>query len=326
MVAALDTNTGKTVAIKKIKNIFEDVVKAKRILREIKLLRHFGKHENIVTILDIMSYPPESQNLHDVYIVCNLMESDLDQILRSPQPLSNEHDQYFLYQILRGLKYIHSANVVHRDLKPSNLLVNASCDLALCDFGLSRGVDNNDGLTEYVVTRWYRAPELLCEARSYGKSVDIWSVGCIFGETLGRKPLFQGKSPHHQLAIILSTLGCPPIQECSFAPHTRAKIILEQAQNITPKGLRTLLPETVSDDAFDLLSKMLVVKPEDRITVADALEHKYLSHLHRPKDEPICDSTFDNAFEDESQGESISMLKTKLEELMLYEVQNKAST
>ena len=136
VAAALDTLTGRQVAIKKIKGVFEDdhYVKAKRILREIKLLRHFNEHENVITILDIMAVPQDTLEFHEVYIVCNLMESDLDQIIASPQPLSDQHYRYFLYQILRGLKYVHSANVVHRDLKPSNLLLNANCDLGAWHF------------------------------------------------------------------------------------------------------------------------------------------------------------------------------------------------
>lgn len=191
--SAIDIQTGKKVAIKKIKSPFKDDVRGKRILREIKLLLFFNSHDNIIGIQDMMAVPHNSAEFHEVYIVCSLMESDLDQIIGSHQPLSEQHHKYFLYQILRGLKHIHAANVVHRDLKPSNLLVNANCDLALCDFGLSRGVDGDVdiGLTEYVVTRWYRAPELLCDASTYGKSVDIWSVGCIFGEMLKREPIFQ---------------------------------------------------------------------------------------------------------------------------------------
>lgn len=110
--------------------------------------------------------------------------------------------QYFMYQILRGLKYIHSANVLHRDLKPSNLLVNANCDLKICDFGLARPTSENDFMTEYVVTRWYRAPELLLNQSDYTAAIDVWSVGCIFMELMNRRPLFPGRDQMHQLRLL----------------------------------------------------------------------------------------------------------------------------
>jgi serine/threonine protein kinase len=110
--------------------------------------------------------------------------------------------QYFLYQILRGLKYIHSANVLHRDLKPSNLLLNANCDLKIADFGLARITSETDFMTEYVVTRWYRAPELLLNSPDYTAAIDMWSVGCIFMELMNRKPLFPGKDHVHQLRLL----------------------------------------------------------------------------------------------------------------------------
>ena len=111
--------------------------------------------------------------------------------------------QYFLYQILRGLKYIHSANVLHRDLKPSNLLLNANCDLKICDFGLARVTSETDFMTEYVVTRWYRAPELLLNSSDYTAAIDVWSVGCIFMELMNRKPLFPGKDQVHQMRLLI---------------------------------------------------------------------------------------------------------------------------
>jgi mitogen-activated protein kinase 1/3 len=112
------------------------------------------------------------------------------------------HWQYFLYQLLRGLKYIHSANVLHRDLKPSNLLLDANCDLKICDFGLARTTSETDFMTEYVVTRWYRAPELLLNCSEYTAAIDIWSVGCIFLEIIRREPLFPGKDYVQQLMLI----------------------------------------------------------------------------------------------------------------------------
>lgn len=164
VISAMDSNTRKKVAIKKVTRAFEDTIDAKRILRELVLLRHFN-HENIVSVMDI-TRPKSASSFEDVYIVSELMETDLHRVIYSRQAITDEHVQYFLYQLLRGLKYMHSANVLHRDLKPSNLLVNANCDLKICDFGLSRGMEQEDkehdeDMTEYVVTRWYRAPEIM---------------------------------------------------------------------------------------------------------------------------------------------------------------------
>jgi len=138
--SASSQETGRRVAIKRISRVFHDLVDAKRILREIKLLRYYGEHDNVVQLIDIMTGPPDTPDFHTLYIVTQLFECDLERIVVSPQPLSEQHCQYFMYQILRGLKYIHSGGVLHRDIKPSNLLVNSNCDLAICDFGLARGV------------------------------------------------------------------------------------------------------------------------------------------------------------------------------------------
>ena len=177
--------TGSRVAIKKVANCFDNATDARRTLREVRLLRHLV-HDNVVSLLDVLL--PSAQRrardgARDVYLVYELMDTDLHQIIRSPQALTEEHCQYFVYQVLRGLKYIHSAGILHRDLKPSNLLLNANCDLKICDFGLARAGSAEKGfMTEvrarrpgllcrsltsrspapqYVVTRWYRAPELL---------------------------------------------------------------------------------------------------------------------------------------------------------------------
>lgn len=205
--SAVNSETGEEVAIKKIGNAFDNRIDAKRTLREIKLLRHMD-HENIVAIRDIIR-PPTRENFNDVYIVYELMDTDLHQIIRSNQPLTEDHCQYFLYQLLRGLKYIHSAKVLHRDLKPSNLLLNANCDLKICDFGLARTTSETDFMTEYVVTRWYRAPELLLNCSEYTAAIDVWSVGCIFMELLNREPLFPGRDYVQQLRLITEVVTIP---------------------------------------------------------------------------------------------------------------------
>jgi serine/threonine protein kinase len=126
-------------------------------------------------------------------------------------------------QILRGLKFVHSADVLHRDLKPSNLLLNASCDLKICDFGLARTNEQPSNMTEYVVTRWYRAPELLLNAERYTPAIDIWSVGCIIAEMLGRRPAFPGQDYLDQLLLIVRALGMPSEADMSFIHHEKPK-------------------------------------------------------------------------------------------------------
>ena len=152
-----------------------------------------------------------------------LMDTDLHQIIRSKQTLLDEHCQYFAYQILRGLKYVHSAKVLHRDLKPSNILLNANCDLCICDFGLARSmVERGAMMTSYVVTRWYRAPELLVENQDYTTAIDVWAVGCIFAEMIGRKALFPGRDYLHQLRLIIDVLGTPSEEDLASIANAQA--------------------------------------------------------------------------------------------------------
>jgi mitogen-activated protein kinase 1/3 len=193
--SANDRVGNKKVAIKKVPNAFADLIDAKRIVREIKLIEFFN-HENVISLLDVLK-PENKTGFEDIYFVNDLMETDLHRVIYSHQDLSDDHIQYFVYQILKGVLYLHSASVIHRDLKPSNLLLNKNCDLKICDFGLARGLETGDPeniLTEYVVTRWYRAPEVILNASNYTKAIDIWSIGCILAELLGRTPLFPGKS------------------------------------------------------------------------------------------------------------------------------------
>lgn len=166
-----------------------------RTLREIKLLRFFN-HENIISIKAI-TRPKDYDSFSEVYLIQELMETDMHRVIRT-QELSDDHCQYFIYQTLRALKCMHSASVLHRDLKPSNLLLNANCDLKVCDFGLARSAqfdeENNAGfMTEYVATRWYRAPEIMLTFKEYTKAIDVWSVGCILAEMLSGRPLFPGR-------------------------------------------------------------------------------------------------------------------------------------
>ena len=209
VVSAKDKKKGVKVAIKKVHNAFEDLIDAKRIVREIKLLSFFG-HENIISLIDVVKPFEGRTGFEDIYIITDLMETDMHRVIYSRQELSDEHIQYFVYQVLRGILFMHSALVIHRDLKPSNLLLNKNWDLKVCDLGLARGFDWEDTmLTEYVVTRWYRAPEVILNASEYDHSVDIWSIGWIFSELLGRAPLLPGDDYLDQIKRVVGILGTP---------------------------------------------------------------------------------------------------------------------
>ncbi|XP_077245497.1 MAP kinase 4 [Tasmannia lanceolata] len=295
--AAMNSVTREEVAIKKIGNAFDNRIDAKRTLREIKLLRHMN-HENVIAMKDIIR-PPRKENFNDVYIVYELMDTDLHQIIRSNQPLTDDHCQYFLYQLLRGLKYVHSAGVLHRDLKPSNLLLNANCDLKIGDFGLARTTSETDFMTEYVVTRWYRAPELLLNCSEYTAAIDIWSVGCILGEIMTREPLFPGKDYVHQLRLITELLGSPDDASLGFLRSDNARRYVRQLPQFPKQHFSQKFPNR-NPAAVDLLEKMLVFDPSRRITVDGALCHPYLSSLHDINDEPTCSAPFNFDFEQPS--------------------------
>ncbi|CAI5500542.1 unnamed protein product [Closterium sp. Naga37s-1] len=261
--SAVDIETEEEVAIKKISNAFDNRIDAKRTLREIKLLRHFD-HENVVALRDVIP-PPDRSSFNDVYVVYELMDTDLHQIIQSGQILSEEHCQYFLYQLLRGLKYIHSASVLHRDLKPSNLLLSANCDLKICDFGLARSVQEAHFLTEYVVTRWYRAPELLLNCQTYTAAIDVWSVGCIFMELLNREPLFPGKDYVEQLRLITKSLGSPDESDIEFLQSDNARRYIRSLPFYPKQPLAQRYPH-LPPVAIDLMSRMLTFDPLKRIT------------------------------------------------------------
>merc|ERR1712060_778809 len=251
--AALNKRTGRIVAIKKNKKVFQQLSDAKRILREVKLLSFFD-HDDVVGLIDvIVPNEDEMETFEDVYLVLQKMEMNLAKVIRSVK-LTNRHFQFLVYQMFRGLKYIHSAGVIHRDLKPANLLINgADCNLKITDFGLSRGVckEEDCNLTEYVVTRWYRAPEVMCSAKQYDEKVDVWSVGCIFAELLLRKPIFPGGNHIEQLKIIFAILGTPEAGNLDWIKTPEAKHWVERMQASRGRNLSKIFHEA-SPEALDL--------------------------------------------------------------------------
>ncbi|XP_043363097.1 mitogen-activated protein kinase 15-like isoform X7 [Dermochelys coriacea] len=288
---AIDRRTGEIVAVKKIFDAFRNRTDAQRTFREIMLLQEFGEHPNIIKLLNVI----RAQNDRDIYLVFESMETDLHAVIKKGNLLKDIHKCYILYQLLKATKFIHSGNVIHRDQKPSNILLDADCFVKLCDFGLARSLcqihedQGSPALTEYVATRWYRAPEILLSSHSYTKGVDMWSIGCILGEMLLGKPLFPGTSTVNQIEQILSVIPAPS-QEDILAIHSdyRASVInrISSRRRVT---IEEILPSSIPPHALDLLKRLLVFNPDKRLTAEEALQHPYVKRFHCPAKEPSLD-------------------------------------
>uniref|UniRef100_A0A6Q2YHF2 mitogen-activated protein kinase n=1 Tax=Esox lucius TaxID=8010 RepID=A0A6Q2YHF2_ESOLU len=269
--SAYDVRLRQKVAVKKLSRPFQSLIHSRRSYRELRLLKHM-KHENVIGLLDVFSPATSLEDFHEVYLVTNLMGADLNNIVKF-QRLSDEHVQFLIYQLLRGLK----------DLKPSNVAVNEDCELRVRPQCLKQQTD--DEMTGYVATRWYRAPEIMLNWMHYNQTVDIWSVGCIMGELLKGKVLFPGNDYIDQLKRIMEVVGTP-------TPDLLQKISSEHAQ----KYIQSLpfMPQQDLEKIFrganplavDLLKRMLVLDCDGRISASEALSHPYFSQYHDPDDEP----------------------------------------
>lgn len=391
VVEAIQKSTGKKVAIKRLNKIFEDTIDCKRILREVTLLRKLN-HPNIVNIIEILE-PSDPKGFDTIYVVMEHAQSDLKKLLKSPIHLEMVHIQTLVYNILVGLKFIHSADVLHRDLKPANVLINEDCTTKICDFGLARSIEGIEGahqkkkptddddddiipseskpdakrqgtgklvrsaggglktkqmkreLTGHVVTRWYRAPELILLEKDYTAAIDVWSLGCIFAELLGmikenaptfldRSPLFPGTScfplspdrnatskkggfPHSsqdQMSLIFSVLGTPAEEDLEFVTDAKA---LEYLKSFPPKkcvNFADLYP-AATKDALDLLQKCLIFNPFKRITIDAAINHPFLSKVRDKSREVYASGPVTMEFEKEGD-----LSADRLRELFLSEI------
>lgn len=311
--SAEDQEVGEKVAVKKIEGLFEHMTITKRTLRELRILRHL-QHENLMQVKSIFFTGPKAE-FQEIYVVSELMETDLGSTLKSSQPLSDDHCQFFLYQILRGMKYVHSAQVIHRDLKPRSLLVNSNCDLKICDFGLAR-VRFSDKewvcpMTEYVCTRWYRAPEVLCSWADYSGAIDIWSIGCILAEMHMRKPIFPGTNTQHQLDLIIGLLGSPEGDELMKIPNEKCRRFIRSLPKTHGKVFGEVFRQ-MAPEAQELLAKTLRWDPERRITVYGAIEQPYLQKWHCPEDEPMRAPLDTSNFEFERRKINVGVLREEI--------------
>lgn len=282
VISAYDKDGRTKVAVKMVNDVFDNLVDAKRIVREIRALRCLN-HDNVIRLVDLL-VPPVPQNIHDIYIVTELMDQDLYSVIYHREKLSLSHIQLILYQILCALKYIHSAGVLHRDLKPQNILISSDCKVKLCDFGLarcltSRAADSRDEkLTQYVVTRWYRAPEILLRCETYTEAVDVWGLGCILGEMLQQSPLLPGSDYISQIRLVLDFVGRPEEHDgLEFITNARAKQFVRSVALSTPVvDSDEFFPEEDASIRY-LLLRMLALNPSERISIDSILSDSFFA-------------------------------------------------
>lgn len=265
----------------------------------------------IATLLDLdVVYVKPYEGL---YCFQELADLDLARVLYSNVQFSEFHIQSFMYQILCGLKYIHSADVIHRDLKPGNILVTTQGTLKICDFGLARGINpvyfrnRSAVITNYVATRWYRAPELIMSTKNYTKAVDIWAVGCILGELFGRRPLFPGKNLHEQIHELFKIIGNPPIETIKKYNWKVEGLLWVKYRPVKWKSLYPFAPL----NALELLDSLLQWDYKARLEVEQILEQEFFKNLRNVHEEPSSKAIFDFSFEE--KGKSIPQLKEILE-------------
>jgi len=294
---ALEKKTKEQVALKKVFDAFQNSTDAQRTYREVVYLLQMD-HENIIKLNSVI----KADNDKDLYLVFEYMETDLHATIRA-NILEEIHKQYIMYQAFKALAYMHSASLIHRDMKPANLLLNSECLMKVADFGLARSLnsmlsseDRMDTMTDYVATRWYRAPEILVGSTQYGAKADLWSLGCIFGEMINAKPVFGGTSTLNQLEVISELLGHPSPEQVASLKSTFATTMYE---NVSGSGSESgseggiaALPEkerkarfvtkfpTASPYAIDLLMSSLMYDPEKRISPEEGMVHPYCVQFH----------------------------------------------
>jgi mitogen-activated protein kinase 15 len=262
---ARNKRTGTVCALKKIYEAFRNASDAQKAYREIRYLQKLD-HPSIVKLLAV--HRPLSSR--DVYLELEFMEADLCVALKN-SVLKEIHKHYIFYQLANTLSYLHAAELLHRDIKPSNVLVNETCEVKLCDFGLIRSLSRDSPeeqvLTENIATRWYRAPEILLCSNSYGKPIDVWSLGCVLAEMVMQRPIFQGSSTLSQLEKIFEVTGKPLPEDLHYIRSKSSLNVIENMEIKERRSIRDLL-NTSDKHLVDLLERIFQVDPRKRPTAA----------------------------------------------------------
>ena len=267
-------NNNVKVALKQLKGGTVEEGVPISCLREISLMKELS-HVNIVKLMDVIHLSSS------ITLVFEYVETDLKELLKKNEnkPLPPKLYKSLLYQLLKGIQNIHKMKILHRDIKSENLLISKDNVLKITDFGLARGYGlpiknfRND-----VVSLWYRSPDILLGNEQYERSVDMWSIGCIFGEMVTGTIFFKGFSENDQLRKIFEILGTPNEKWYKFYmeyPGWEKQALTEVS---LPKKWKDVLPN-LDDNGIDLISKLLELDPEKRILAPEALEHPFFKDL-----------------------------------------------
>ena len=278
----IDRETNETLAIKKLLEEYDKLPK-KEINREIYALQ-VSNHENIIKFIEAIL------NKGYLYIVTEYADKNLLQIIEeNPKGLNPELIRSFIYQLCKAVSYLNSKNIIHRDIKPENILVNNNSTIKLCDFGLARKLKidpktNYYGkMTDYMATRWYRAPELILSQGIYGPEIDFWSIGCIMGELADGKPVFPGDNQINQLEYIIKLIGNLPEKLVEYYNKNPVFNVNKLFKVEKPETLEKKYENIMSPDAIDFMKGLLELDPDKRLNADTVFEHKYFDCFKNTK-------------------------------------------
>ena len=267
VVKAMDTTTNEIVAIKTMKKKYYSWDECKN-LREVNSLAKLNQHENIIKLKEMI----RDDNI--LNLIFEYMEKNLYELMNNKQKFTENQIRSIVYQTLQGTSYIHKYGFFHRDFKPENLLVNGDT-IKIADFGLAREIRSIPPYTDYVSTRWYRAPECILRSTNYNSPVDIWAIGAIMAELYIGKPLFPGNSDKDQMIKICAVLGSQSINNW-FEGQQLLKKMEFKIPNFPGVNLKTIIPDA-SSEALELIYDMLQVDPSKRPTAQKLLEHPFFN-------------------------------------------------